>query len=85
MWLFQIRWIWYVSTNSSGSIFWIQKIFCLLMTWRSYVGMPVLTYDASAIRQDPDLFLPEADSKDLVAPLCQHHTPAIGYLANCTT
>ncbi len=85
MWLFQIHWIWYVSTNSSGSILWIQKIFCSMMRWRSYVGMPVLTYDVSAIRQDPDLFLPEADLKDPVVPVCHHHTRAIGYLANCAT
>ncbi len=26
--LFQIRWIWYICTNSSRSISWIQKIFC---------------------------------------------------------
>jgi hypothetical protein len=68
-------------TNSSRSVFWIQKIFC----WRSYVGMPVLTYDVSAIRQDPNLFLLEADSKDQVVPVCHQHTPAIGYLANCAT
>jgi hypothetical protein len=56
-----------------------------MMRWRSYVGMPVLTYDASAMCQDPDLFLPEADSKDPVVPVCHHHTPAIGYLANHAT
>jgi hypothetical protein len=56
-----------------------------MMCWRSYAGMPVLTYDASAICQDPNLLLPEADSKDLVVPVCHHHPPAIGYLANCTT
>jgi hypothetical protein len=84
-WLFQIRWIWYISLNSSGSIFWIQKIFCLMMCWCSYVGMPVLTYDLSAIRRDPDLFLPKADLKDPVVPVYQHHTPAIGYLANRAT
>jgi hypothetical protein len=57
-----------------------------MMRWRSYVGMPVLTYyDASAMRQDPDLFLLEADSKDPVVPVCHHHTLAIGYLANCAT
>jgi hypothetical protein len=80
-----IRIIWYVSTNSSGSIFWIQKIFCSMMRWRFYVGMPVLTYDASAICQDPDLFLLEADLKDPVVPVCHHHTPAIGYIANRAT
>jgi hypothetical protein len=53
-----------------------------MMRWRSCVGMPVLTYDASAIHQDPNLFLPEADSKDPVVHVCHHHTPAIGYLAN---
>ncbi len=78
-WLFWIRWIWYVSTNSSRSIFWIQKIFC----WHSYVGILVLTYDASAICQDLNLFLPEADSKDPVVLVCHQHTLAIGYLANC--
>jgi hypothetical protein len=47
------------------------------------MGMPESTYDTSAIRQDPNLFLPEADSKDLVVPVCHQHTPVIGYLANC--
>jgi hypothetical protein len=47
--------------------------------------MPVLTYNMSAIRQDPNLFLPEADSKDLVVPVCHHCTPAISYLANRAT
>jgi hypothetical protein len=56
-----------------------------MMCWGSYVGMPVLTYDASAICQDPNLFLLEADLKDPVVPVCHHHTPAIGYLANCAT
>jgi hypothetical protein len=56
-----------------------------MMHWLSYMGMPVLTYDASAKCQDPNLFLPEADSKDPVVPVCHHHTPAIGYLAYCTT
>ena len=56
-----------------------------MMRWHSYVGMWVLTYDASAIRQDPNLFLPEADLKDPVVPVCHQHTPAIGYLANRTT
>jgi hypothetical protein len=56
-----------------------------MMHWLSYVGMPVLTYDASAICQDPNLFLPEADLKDPVVPVCHHRTPAIGYLANCAT
>jgi hypothetical protein len=63
--------------------FWIQKNFCLMMRWHSYVRMPVLSYDASAIHQDPNLFFPEADSKDPVVSVCHHHTPAIGYLANC--
>jgi hypothetical protein len=56
-----------------------------MMRWHSYVGMLVLTYDASAICQDPNLFLPEADSKDRVVPVCHHRTPAIDYLANCAT
>jgi hypothetical protein len=56
-----------------------------MMRWRSYVGMPVLAYDASAISQDPNLFLPEVDSKNLVVPVCHHHTPAIGYLVNHAT
>ncbi len=81
-WLFQIRWIWYIFTNSFRSIFWIQKIFCLMMRWLSYLGILVSTYDMSAMCQDPNLFLPEADSKDPVVPVCHHHTPAIGYLAN---
>ncbi len=57
--------------------FWIQTIFCQ----RSYVGMLVLTYDASAIRQDPNLFLPQVDSMDPVVSVCHHHTPAIGYFS----
>jgi hypothetical protein len=56
-----------------------------MMYWRFYVGMPVLTYDVSAICQDPDLFLLEADSKDPVVTVCHHHTPVIGYLANHAT
>jgi hypothetical protein len=56
-----------------------------MMRLHSYRGMLVLTYDASAICLDPNLFLQEADSKDLAAPVCHHHTPVIGYLANCTT
>jgi hypothetical protein len=47
--------------------------------------MPALTHDASAMCQDPNLFLPEADSKDTAMPVCHHHTAAIGYLANCAT
>jgi hypothetical protein len=61
--------------------FWIKKIFCQ----RSYVGMLVLTYDVSVIRQDLNLFLPEVDSKDLVVSVRHQHTLAIGYLANCAT
>jgi hypothetical protein len=71
--------------NSFERIFWIQKIFCSMMRWLSYVGMLVLTYDASAICQDPNLFLPEADLKDPLVPVCHHPTPAIGYLANRAT
>jgi hypothetical protein len=56
-----------------------------MMRWHSYVGMLVLTYDASAICQDPNLFLPEADWKDPVVPVCHHHTPAIDYLPNRAT
>jgi hypothetical protein len=56
-----------------------------MMRWHSYVGMPVSTYDASAICQGLNLFLLEANLKDLVVPVCHHHTPAIGYLANCAT
>jgi hypothetical protein len=55
------------------------------MRWLFYVGMPALTHDASAMCLDPKLFLLEADLKDLVVPVCHHFTPAIGYLANCTT
>jgi hypothetical protein len=40
-----------------------------MMRWLSYVGMPALTYDASAICQDPHLFLLEADLKDPVMPV----------------
>jgi hypothetical protein len=53
------------------------------MHWLSYIGMPALTHDVSAMCLDPNLFLPEADSEDPVVPVCHHHTPAIGYLANC--
>jgi hypothetical protein len=56
-----------------------------MMRWLIYVGMPVLTFDVSAICQDLNLFLPKADLKDPVVPVCQYHTPAIGYLANCAT
>jgi hypothetical protein len=56
-----------------------------MIRWLSYVGMPVFIYDASAICQDPNLLLPESDSKDPVVPVGHHHTPAIGYLANCAT
>ncbi len=34
-----------------------------MMRWHSYVGIPVLTYDASAICQDPDLILPKQIQK----------------------
>jgi hypothetical protein len=47
--------------------------------------MQVSTHDASVMCQDPNLFLPEADSKDPVVPVYHHHTPAIGYFANCAT
>jgi hypothetical protein len=40
--------------------------------------MPASTHDASAMCLDLNLFLPEADSKDLVVPVCHHHTPVIG-------
>jgi hypothetical protein len=56
-----------------------------MMRWLFYVGMLVLTYDASAMCQDPNLFLPEADSKDPVVPVCHRHTSAIDYSANHTT
>ena len=61
--------------------FWIQKTFYQ----RSYVGMLVLTYDTSAIRQDPNLFFPEVDSKDPVVSVRHQHTLAISYLANRAT
>jgi hypothetical protein len=47
--------------------------------------MLVLTYDASVIHQDLNLFLPEVDSKDPVVSVRHQHTPAIGYLANRAT
>jgi hypothetical protein len=53
-----------------------------MMRWHSYLGMLEMTYDASAMCQDPNLFLLEADSKDPVVPVCHHHTPAMSYLAN---
>ncbi len=30
---------WYIRTNSSRSIFWIQKIFCSMMQWLIYAGI----------------------------------------------
>jgi hypothetical protein len=47
--------------------------------------MPVLTYDATVMRQDPNLFLSEVDSKDPVVFVHRQHTPAIGYSANRAT
>jgi hypothetical protein len=50
--------------------------------------MPVFTYDASAIRQDPNLFLLEADRKDPVVPNCQAattKTPAATAMAGSKT
>ncbi len=52
---------------------------------RSYVGMPVLIYDTSAMCQNLNLFLPEAELKDPMVPVCHHQTLVIGYLANCNT
>jgi hypothetical protein len=43
------------------------------------------TYNASASCLYPNLFLPEADSKDPVVPVCHCLTPAIGLLSNCAT
>jgi hypothetical protein len=40
-----------------------------------------ITYGASAICLDPNLFFKEADSSDSVVPVCHHYTPAIGLLA----
>jgi hypothetical protein len=71
-------------TDSSRSIVWIQKIFCLLMCWLFCIEMPVLTYGVSAICLDPNLFFMEADSRDPVVPVCHCHTPAIGILTNST-
>jgi hypothetical protein len=56
-----------------------------MMHWLIYVGMLVLTYDALAMCQDQNLFLLEADSKDLVVPVYRQHTPAIDDLANRAT
>jgi hypothetical protein len=63
-----------MSLNSSRSIFLDPKdpLSAFLC------GNLVLTYDASAIRQDPNLFLPEVDSEDPVVSVCHQHTPAIG-------
>jgi hypothetical protein len=47
-----------------------------------YFGMPVLTYGASTICLDPNLFFKEADSRDPVVPICHCCTPAIVLLAN---
>jgi hypothetical protein len=55
------------------------------MRWLFYVGMSALTHDASAMCLDLNPFLPEADLKDPVVPVCQHHTLAIDYLVNCPT
>jgi hypothetical protein len=56
-----------------------------MMHWLTYVGLPVFTYDTSAMYQDPNLFPLEADSKDPVVPICHHCIQAIGYLANRAT
>jgi hypothetical protein len=56
-----------------------------MMCWLFYIGMPVLTYDASAICLDLNLFLPGADLKDPVMLICHRRTPAIGFLANPAT
>jgi hypothetical protein len=56
-----------------------------MMRWLIYVGMPVLTYVVSAMCQDPNLFLPEADLKDPVVPVYHRCSPAIGLLANYAT
>ncbi len=56
-----------------------------LMNWLFYVGMPVLTYDASAMCLDLNLSLPEADLKDPVVPVCNRCTPSISLLVNCAT
>jgi hypothetical protein len=55
------------------------------MRWLFYVGMPVSTYDASAMCLDPNLVLLEADLKDPVVPVCHPHTPVIGLLSNPAT
>ncbi len=55
------------------------------MHWLFYIGMSAVTHNASAMCLDPNLFLLEADLKDPMVPVCQHHTPAIDYLANCPT
>ncbi len=55
------------------------------MCWLFHIGMVVLTYDASAMCLDLNLFFSEADSKDPVVPVCHRHTPAIGLLANHAT
>jgi hypothetical protein len=55
------------------------------MRWVFYVGMPASIHDALAMCLDPNLFLLEADLKDLVVPVCHHHTPVIGYQANRAT
>jgi hypothetical protein len=52
-----------------------------MMRWLSYMRRPVWTNDVSAICQDPNLFLLEADLKDPVVPVYHHRTPAIGYFA----
>jgi hypothetical protein len=56
-----------------------------MVRWLTYVGMHVLLYDTSAMCQDPNLFLPEADLKGPVVPVNHHCTPSIGYLVNCAT
>jgi hypothetical protein len=56
-----------------------------MMRWLFYIGMPVLMYVASAICLDPNLFLPEADSKNPMVLVCHHCTPVIGFLANRAT
>jgi hypothetical protein len=80
---FKICGISYIHTDSSRSIFWIQKIFHLMTRWLFYVGMLVLTQEASAICLHLNLFFPEADLMNPEVPVCHRRTPVIGFLANC--
>ena len=71
--------IWYCPTDSYQKIFgyFPADVVDILL------GIPVWYHGASAICSDlPSVESFEKIRKILVVPVCYHHTPAIGYLAN---